>query len=103
MTVIPNTGIEWSCCAREHESSLQGSRLRHRRIDPKAGRALEILRNAIEYLADEFVHEKGEVTAQNPQLEAIQLLMAVNRQIYLECPEVPSFTERWRSFFEKRQ
>lgn len=70
---------------------------RRRRITPQAGRALEILGHAIEYLADEFVHRGGSFSARDEQLEAVQLLMALNRQVYFECPEVPSFGERCRA------
>jgi hypothetical protein len=72
---------------------LRGKR---RRISPEAGRALELLGHSIEYLADEFIHESGTFSACNPQVEAIQLLMALNREIYLECPEIPSWAERFR-------
>jgi hypothetical protein len=70
---------------------------RRRIITPQAGRALEILGHAIEYLTDEFVHEGGALSANNAQLEAVQLLMAFNRQIYFECPVAPTFAERFRS------
>jgi len=68
-----------------------------RRITPRAGRARELLAHAIEYLTSEYVHTDLTFTARNEQLEAVQLLMALNRQVYLECPEVPSFTERCRA------
>jgi hypothetical protein len=74
---------------------------RRRRVSHQAGRALEILGHAIEYLSDEFVYEVGEFTARDSALEAVQLLMSLNRQIYLECPEVPSFGERCGSFLRK--
>jgi hypothetical protein len=67
---------------------------RRRRITPQAGHALEILAHAIEYLTDEFVHHGLTYSAKNEQLEAVQMLMALNRQVYFECPEVPSFGER---------
>ncbi|MGD0942236.1 MAG: hypothetical protein ABR905_21295 [Terracidiphilus sp.] len=70
---------------------------RRRRITPQAGRALEILGHAIEYLADEFVHQGLPVSAKNGQLQAVQMLMALNRQVYFECPEVPTFAERCRA------
>ena len=76
--------------------------LRRRRISPEAGRALEILGHAIEYLTDEFVHAGGSFSAHDGQVEAVQLLMAMNRQIYFACPEVPSFGERWRSLLRLR-
>lgn len=73
-----------------------------RSISPQAGRALELLGHAIEYLADEFIHEQGEFTSRNPQIKAMQILMALNRQVYFECPEVPSLTERFRSLLRRR-
>jgi hypothetical protein len=71
---------------------------RRRSINPQAGHALEILGHAIEYLTDEFIHEGGSFSASNSQLQAVQLLMALNRQIYFECPEVPPFSRRLMSF-----
>ena len=71
---------------------------RRRRISPEAGRALETLGHAIEYLTDEYVHRGTSFSAEDPQVKAIQLLMSLNRQIYFECPVVPSFGERLRSF-----
>ena len=76
--------------------------LRRRRISPEAGRALEILGHAIEYLTDEFVHAGGLFSTRDGQVDAVQLLMAVNRQIYFSCPEVPSLMERWRSWLRLR-
>jgi hypothetical protein len=76
---------------------IAGARAHHRRITPQAGRALEILAHAIEYLTDEFMHQNLAFTAKNTQLEAVQMLMALNRQVYFECPEVPSFGERCRT------
>jgi hypothetical protein len=73
-----------------------------RRIAPQAGRALEILGHAIEYLSDEFVHAGGCFSAHNAQVEAVQLLMAANRQIYFACPEVPTMGERWRALVHGR-
>jgi hypothetical protein len=67
---------------------------RRRRVDPRAGHALEILGHAIEYLADEYVHEGATLSANDPQLQAVHLLMELNRQIYFECPEVPTLGER---------
>jgi hypothetical protein len=73
-------------------------RTSHRRnITPQAGRALDLLAHAIEYLTDEFVHQGVAYSAKNEQLEAVQTLMALNRQVYFECPEVPSFGERCRA------
>jgi hypothetical protein len=76
--------------------------VRRRRITPQAGRALEILGHAIEYLTDEFIHAGGSFSAHNAQVEAVQLLMGINREIYFDCPEVPSFAERFRSLVHLR-
>jgi hypothetical protein len=73
-----------------------------RRITPAAGHALEILGHAIEYLADEFVHSGDAVSPRNGQLEAVQLLMALNRQVYYECPEVVTVGARLRSMLHLR-
>ena len=70
-----------------------------RRISAQAGRALEILGHAIDYLADEYVHEGGSFSAHDGQVEAVQLLMAVNRQIYLDCPVRPTMADRVRAAF----
>jgi hypothetical protein len=75
---------------------------RPRRITPQAGRALEILGHAIEYLTDECVHHGAAMIPGNPQLEAVQLLMALNRQIYFECPETPTLRQRFRAAFNLR-
>jgi hypothetical protein len=75
--------------------NLRAGLNRRRRIGPEAGHALEKLGHAIEYLADEFVHEGGvSLSADQPQVQAIQLLMALNRQIYFACPEIPTLKER---------
>jgi hypothetical protein len=70
-----------------------------RRITPQAGHALEILGHAIEYLTDEFVHDGVDMSAHNARLEAVQLLMSLNRQVYFACPQVPTFGQRLRSIF----
>lgn len=75
---------------------------RRRRVDPASGRALEILGHAIEYLTDEMVHSNELIIANNPRLEAVQLLMGINRQIYLQCPEVETLAERCRSLLHLR-
>ncbi len=77
-------------------------RPKHRHITPRAGHALEILGHAIEYLTDGFLYENTNFSVNSSQLEAVQLLMALNREVYYECPEVPSFSERWRSILRLR-
>lgn len=76
--------------------------MRRRRISPEAGRALEILGHAIEYLADEFISADGAVSAHDGQVQAVQLLMSLNREIYLGCPEVPTLADRFRALLRPR-
>jgi hypothetical protein len=71
---------------------------RRRRIDREAGRALEILGHAIEYLADEYAHARGSANADDPQVMAMQILMARNREIYFACPAEPTLRERLRAW-----
>jgi len=75
---------------------------RRRRLDVQAGRALEILGHAIEYLTDELVHEGGSLSADDARVQAVQLLMALNRQVYYACPEEPTLAERCSSLLGLR-
>jgi hypothetical protein len=70
-----------------------------RRMSPESGRAVEKLGHAIEYLTDEFVHGGCEGGFQDPRVEAIKLLMSLNRQVYVECPIVPTFAQRVARIF----
>lgn len=72
---------------------------RRRRIGPEAGRALEMLGHAIDYLADEYIHRGGIFSEQDPEFEALNLLMERNREIYLACPEVPGWRDRFESWW----
>jgi hypothetical protein len=65
-----------------------------RLISPQAGHSLEILGHAIEYLVDEYVHAGGAFCPDDPQFEAIQILMAANRAVYYACPRRTTFFER---------
>lgn len=79
-------------------SSLPAARNRRRRISPEAGRALEILGHAIEYLTDEFLSTGGDFVSHPGEIEAVQLLMAQNRKIYFDCPVIPTLRERLVAF-----
>jgi hypothetical protein len=96
----PAAAEDASSLASSPAPSATGSRPqpnRRRRISPEAGHALEILGHAIEYLTDEYVHEGGSHSADDSRLQAVQLLMALNRQVYFERAEVPTFGERCRA------
>ena len=96
MATITTTGFNLRSA---HSTNAAAVTRKHRRreVSPAAGRALEILGHAIEYLADELVHEAKQVDGSQPQVQAIQILMALNRQVYYECPFAPTFAERLRA------
>lgn len=72
-----------------------------RRITPESGRALEKLGHAIEYLTDEMVHRNDALTARAPDMQAVQILMALNRSIYNECPLRASLLDRCRDLLHR--
>jgi hypothetical protein len=67
-------------------------------MSPQAGHALEKLGHAIEYLTDEYIHEGGTFNRRDAKLQAVEMLMAINRDIYAACPEVPTLGERWHAW-----
>ncbi len=85
------------------EADARRRRVRLRRVTPQAGHALEILGHAIDYLTDEFIHAGGSFYARDAQVEAVQLLMRINRQIYFECPEAATLTERFLALLHLRK
>jgi hypothetical protein len=97
------SGFSLHIPAAASAASAPAATKRARRIGPEAGHALEILGHAIEYLSDELVHNGGELTAQNPQVEAVQLLMALNRKVYFSCPVVLTLRERLQALLHRRR
>jgi hypothetical protein len=81
---------------------FESGSIRRRRISPQSGRALEILGHAIEYLTDEYVNRGGSFSALEGEVAAVQLLMGINRQIYFDCPALPTIADRCRSFLRLR-
>jgi hypothetical protein len=75
---------------------------RRRRISRDAGRGLQILGHAIEYLSDEYVYAGTSLTATDARVKAIQILMALNREIYFACPSNPTLSERFGSWMNRR-
>lgn len=71
---------------------------RRRRISPEAGHAIEKLGHAIDYLADQYIHEGGLISHDDPELQAVEMLMVINREVYSACPEVPTMGERWHAW-----
>jgi hypothetical protein len=81
--------------ARSSRRRIQSGR--PRRITAQAGHALEILGHAVEYLTDEFVHDGIDMSAHNARVEAVQILMSLNREVYFECPQISSLGDRLRT------
>jgi len=102
MAATTTTGfaIPFATAPALHTASLHVNH--RRRITQDAGRALEILAHAIEYLTDEFVQDERALTVKSEQLQAVQTLMALNRQVYFECPELPTLGERCRALLHIR-
>jgi hypothetical protein len=83
---------------------------RRRRLSREDGLGIEMLGHAIEYLADEFALDcladklsGNRVRDLDPRVKAIEILMAFSRQIYLNSPEVPTWSERVFSWLRPRQ
>jgi len=76
---------------------------RRRIVSRDAGRAIEMLGHAIEYLADEFALEcmsrqESIAAGMHPRVVAIEILKKCNRVVYLSCPEAPTLSERVRGW-----
>ncbi len=78
-------------------------RPKRRSIDPQSGRALVTLGHAIDYLTDEFIYAGGSFTDNRGQVEAIQLMMALNREIYQACPGITTFGQWLRRLLRSSQ
>jgi hypothetical protein len=103
MATLATAGSSISISRSENHRVKPGaivSLRRSRKLSPEAGRAIEMLGHAIDYLADEFALEclsanRRRNSGPNPRIAAIELLMASNREIYLSSPEISSFSERF--------
>ena len=101
-TTIAGSMLRGNAAGRANETTQDKRKLGRRRINARAGRGLELLSHAIEYLADEFALEclsTGTLAlrANHPTLAAIELLKERNRAVYYSCPLVPTLGERvWK-------
>ncbi len=104
MTATATTGIAGGLTPIDSAPAASTHRAvsSRRRISPQAGHALEILGHAIDYLIDEFIYAGGSFSTRDPRLEAVQLLMTANREIYFACPEAPTLAQRCRSLLRLR-
>ena len=72
-----------------------------RKVSEEAGRGLEKLAHALEYLTDEFVHDGCRIAEDSGRLQAIQLLASLNRQIYFACGVEPTVRDRVQNLFRR--
>jgi len=74
-----------------------------RRPSQQQGRALELLGHAIEYLIDsELGGPFGEgLSKPSPTLEAVQILIRANREIFAACPVRLTLTQKIRHSFSR--
>jgi hypothetical protein len=78
-------------------SILRGKKtIIRRRPSPQQGRALEILGHSIEYLVDSYIAIASS-DGNKDDVEAAEILMKLNLQIFNECPEIVSVFERLRN------
>jgi hypothetical protein len=102
LTMAATTTSSFLLRAAAHAAPVYPAPVKRRRsIDPQTGRALVMLGHAIEYLADEYVEHGGQLAGSDGQIQAMQLLMALNREIYTACPEIPTLEERFTAFVRR--
>jgi hypothetical protein len=73
--------------------------LARRRVSARAAQGIELLRHAIQYLASEAIRDSIPPALQRERMQALKLLMDLNREVYFECPVAPTFAERCRRLF----
>ncbi|HEU5351259.1 MAG TPA: hypothetical protein VFU55_06650 [Terracidiphilus sp.] len=100
---VSSSSTGFSIAAGRTAGAADAAGVKRRRIDREAGRALEMLSHAIEYLADEYAHDGGSLSGNDGAVEAIQLLMARNREVYFACPVVPTLWERIRGTLKRSE
>ena len=72
-----------------------------RKITPQAGKAIEMLAHALEYLSDECRDSELADPFWRARIAAVELLMALNRDIYMECPAMPTAGARCRELLRR--
>lgn len=64
-----------------------------RRPTMSQGQALEMIGHAIEYVYDSRVYQNSGALSRS-DMEAVQTLMRLSREVYLECKVIPPATSR---------
>lgn len=84
-----------------HGQTARSQGMVRRKVSEEAGRGLEKLAHALEYLTDEFVHDGCRIAEDSGRLQAIQLLASLNRQIYFACGVEPTVRDRVQNLFRR--
>jgi hypothetical protein len=77
------------------ENAFFSERIRRpKQLAGNSRRAHRILSRVIEYVANEFLQDLVPPGPSNSRLQAVELLMALDRRVYSESEKVPTFIER---------
>jgi hypothetical protein len=98
MSIYTDSGSSSHLSASHPHVAAARLRSQRRQVSREAGQAMEKLAHAIEYLCDEAVHHGGTRFIGAPQLDAIQLLISLQRSVYSECPPFLGIWARMRTF-----
>jgi hypothetical protein len=95
-TAHPPTPVHADVVGTHNASPAQALAAVRRRPSREQGMALETLGHAIEYLVDTYITAAPQLVleADNPDQQAVQLLMRLNRAVFFECAAVKPWTTR---------
>jgi hypothetical protein len=80
------------------EPSFPARMRRAKHLSHSSRRGHRILSHAIEYVANEFLYDVTPPGPGNSRLQAVQLLMALDRRVCSESAAVPEMAGRWFRF-----
>lgn len=93
-TRIDESSQDFVPLASSMKSRNANGKILQRKTSYDAGRGLEILGHAIEYVIDESILNDKDSSYRHAQREAVELMMALDREIHSGCPIIPPFRER---------
>jgi hypothetical protein len=102
MATLTSRGFPFPDTAQVNPSP-PGSIRRPKHLPRRSRRAHRILGRAIEYVAYEFLHDTTPPGPRNSRLQAVQLLMALDRRVCSEAEEAPAFAERCLRFLRSQR
>ncbi len=72
------------------------------KVSQRVNRGRRILSHAIEHLTGSMADIRESPAERDARLQAVQILMALNREVYLEGRSVPTFGERCLTWLRNR-